>query len=111
MQIVDGSSISQTCEASGSLREVPLIVSHHASQRAQRRGVSSNSVLLAATFGKRERARDGKTQRRLGRKEVERIRKLSLVPPSVLDRLRGITVVTLESGDERIVITVLGKCT
>ena len=82
----------------------------HAVRRAQSRGVSPEAVRLATELGKRERVRDGKFKRRLGRSEVKTIARLGLATPADLDKLRGVTVVTDESGPERVVITVTGKC-
>jgi len=81
----------------------------HATTRAQSRGVTQEVAQLAAAFGKRQRAKGGKFLRTVGNREIKRIQRDGSLPPTMIDRLRGLRVITFENGDTRTVVTVLGK--
>lgn len=90
------------------LTEGPIIT-NHAKQRAQARGVQMEAVVLAAIFGKRTRANSGKVTRTLGLKEVKKIQQSQLASTNVIDRLRGVSVVTTDADDGVVVVTVMAR--
>ena len=82
-------------------------ISKHASQRAQQRGVTRESVELAAKFGKPKRAVGGAVRRTMDRKSVS----LTIgqgYPAAEVSASVGTVVMTVDINDEdRLVITVM----
>ena len=85
------------------------VMTAHATERAQKRGVSLENAVLAARYGKRLRVKAGLFQRIIRKPEMADLCKKKLVSPSALDKLKDLAVITDESRAVTTVITVLGR--
>ena len=83
-----------------------VIVTKHASSRAQQRGVVREAIYWTATCGTPERAAGGAVRRTLSNNATKRLARLGL-PAAACCRYNGTVVITKDiSPEERVVITV-----
>ena len=86
-----------------------IILTHHATRQAQRRGVTHRSVELAVEFGARARTRDGCFVRILTERAAQQAQRLQPLGVHEVQRALGTTVITEEIDTLKTVITVLSK--
>ena len=82
-----------------------VFLSKHASERAQQRGVSRETIALRALHGKRIHVKEGKYQRIIRKPEAIKLVALKAsLPQSLLDSTKGLRIVTSESENQVIVV-------
>lgn len=82
-----------------------IAISNHATRRAQQRGVRNQSIVLTALHGEKIDAVGGCVRRTMTRKMLRRLEKSGQCP-KLLEEAYGTVVITLDSVDERLVLTV-----
>lgn len=86
-----------------------MFLTAHATEQAQKRGITRQSISLVVQYGHGERDRLGRFRKTIRKKEAKFLRERKGVPPSVIEKAVGTTVITRETDQIVTVITVLPR--
>ena len=86
-----------------------IVLSKHACERGQQRGVPREAIALVALHGKRTRVKEGKFQRMIRKPEALKLITCKTSPASLVERTKGLRIITSEIEDQVMVVSVLPR--